>query len=131
MPSTVHDLATLLADRGVGTLNVDLFRGALPDQPDQALAVIEYAGEPPRLRPPGAPAIVERPRVQLVARGVSYKAAEDLARAAYEAVHAAAVDLNGTTYVLIEALQTPFLLREDDGGRTLVAFNIRTSRLQK
>lgn len=128
MASTVADLAERLVAQGVGTLNGTIFRGLLPDAPDTALAVTEYAGEPPRLKAPGSLALDERPRAQIVARAPSYQAAEALARAAYEAVQCAFEVLGGSLYARIDALQTPFFFKQDERGRVYIAFNVTIRR---
>lgn len=128
MASTVHDLATRLASEGVGTLNTNLFRGRMPDQPDDCLAVIEYAGSPGRLKLPNDRPLDERPRAQIVSRAKLYKTAETKARAAYTAMHGRHLTLNNSSYVWLHALQLPFFLREDESGRTLIVFNVEMRR---
>ena len=128
MTSTVNDLATRLVSQGVGTLGTDLFGGGLPSVPVNCLALIEYAGEEPRLKAPGEVALDERPRVQVIARGKSYRLAEEKARAAYEAIQCAMTTINGTLYLRIDALQTPFYLKNDENGNTLFVFNVQVRR---
>lgn len=45
--SLVNDIGTFLQDEGVGVLGVNLFTAFLPSNPDDCIALFEYAGSPP------------------------------------------------------------------------------------
>jgi len=126
----LDDLGAHLQTQGVGTLATDLFVGDMPPSPAAAGTVYETPGSPPLDvgGVAGDPA-VQRPRVQVVCRAVTYQAARSKARDAYDALHAVAnQNVNGVYYERVAALQEPFLLRRDESERVLVAFNCEVWR---
>ena len=66
----LNDIGTYLQYQGIGTLGADLFLGLMPDQPDNCIALFEYAGSPPDLHWNG-----EYPGLQVRVRNKSYAAA--------------------------------------------------------
>lgn len=64
------EISAYLATQDIGTVGTDIFLGLLPDQPDNCIALFEYAGSPPDLHWNG-----EYPGLQVRVRGTSYAAA--------------------------------------------------------
>ena len=66
----LREIGTYLQAQGVGTPGADMFLGLMPDEPDNCIALFEYAGSPPDLHWNG-----EYPGLQVRVRGTSYEAA--------------------------------------------------------
>ena len=64
------EIGAYLATQNIGTVGTDIFLGLMPDQPDNCIALFEYAGSPPDLHWEG-----EYPRLQVRVRDKSYAAA--------------------------------------------------------
>lgn len=119
---------SLVADVDVylGTLSLDAntFRGRLPDTPDSATALFQYAGRAPLFVHNTAGISIDRPALQILNRAKSYAEAEARALALYAALSAVVnLTLNGTTYQRIEPLGSPFLLERDANDRTVFGAN--------
>ena len=134
----LDDLATVLQTAGVGTIGVSLFKGGVPlDNPltgvqDTLVALIEVPGLPPVHVHTMQAATYEQPVVQIVTRGIpyGYAAARTLAQKAFNALDglANAEHSDGTVYLWVQALQSPFFLRWDELARPLIGFNIRCAK---
>jgi hypothetical protein len=133
----LDDVGNYLQAQGVGTLQVDLFKGGLPmdsaNAPvhDAILALIETAGLPPFHVHTQQAASFEQPVVQVLIRGEPYGYAQARlrAQAAFEALDGLAnVTLGTTQYLWIQALQSPFFLRVDEAGRPVIVFNVRVAK---
>ena len=66
----LKEIGTYLQSQGIGTLGANVFLGLMPDQPDNCIALFEYAGSPPDLHWNG-----EYPGLQVRVRNKSYAAA--------------------------------------------------------
>lgn len=135
--SVLDDLGLYLEDVGVGIPGETLFLGQVPlDVPgvavqDALLALIEVPGLPPERVHTRRDAVIEQPVIQVLARGLQhdYVEARTRAQTAWLALDGLAnVTLNGTHYLWIQALQSPFLLRTDAMGRAVIIFNIRCAK---
>ncbi|MFY9189420.1 MAG: minor capsid protein [bacterium] len=100
-------------EEDVGTVGTDIFCGMMPDQPDNCVALFEYAGSPPDLHWPG-----EYPGLQVRVRNTSYPAGRakigevmDLLHGLYEK------ELGGTRYLLVKARGAPEVLKRDGSNR--------------
>jgi minor capsid protein len=127
------DIATYLAGLGYGTLGTDLFYSAYPDYPEALTAVVDYPGSPPLYLQSGPLPAAERPRFQVVVRAGMATGGFDAAMAkAYQVFTdlSQVVDqvINGTYYLFIEPVQSPFLLARDPLNRPLVACNYAVER---
>jgi len=110
----LNDIGTYLQSQGIGTLGIDLFLGLMPDQPDNSIALFEYAGSPPDLHWNG-----EYPGLQVRVRNKSYAAGRakiDEVRKALHGLHE--TELSGTRYLLIKARGSPEILKRDNNNRT-------------
>lgn len=129
----LDDLVDYLSSGGIGTPGTTMFRGFLPDSPDEALALYETGGQAPvHAMTPGPTvggagvAVIEQPRVQVVCRAPSYD--YDTARATAHSVFKLldgmpARTINTTEYLWAAAVQSPFLMGRDQAGRVLIATN--------
>lgn len=74
---------------------------------------------------PGAASTVERPRVQIVCRDSDYAVARTLAGICFNLVDGLRErTINGTRYLWMAAVQSPFYLDTDANARTRIAFNV-------
>jgi hypothetical protein len=131
----LDEVAAFLQAEGIGLIGQTLFMGSMPqDEPgtggqDAIMAVIEIPGQGPRSTHDLAK--YELPHLQIATRGApyGYPAARQKAQDAWEALDGLAnTALSGTTYLLIEALQSPYWLRTDDNNRPYLIFNCRCAR---
>lgn len=126
------DIATILAAvSGFGTIGTDIFHGqGLTDTPDAQVACTTYGSSPPDLAMTSTvgSAVTERPRVQVVARGElndgGGAAAIAKAQAAWNALQNYSGTVNGTNYLYIACLQSPFYMGKDEQGRPRFGFNV-------
>ena len=124
----IADYLTSQGGSGVGTLGTDLFKGFMPDTPDIAVAIYETGGlEPERAMTSAAgQVVVERPRVQVVARAQAYdyQVARTRIHNAFVLLEGmAARSINGTAYKYGSAVQSPFPMGRDSDGRVLICCN--------
>lgn len=128
----IDEIAQILADSeaGLGSVGSTIQRGGFSaNAPDTCLAVFEYPGESPLRVKDSRLAIAERPRFQIVARAKSMAAARMLAEKAHRFLDGySGSSANGVRYQQITALQNPFYLDHDDGGRARIACNYRASK---
>ena len=126
----LDDVADLISTGGHGTFGVDLFKGMLPSAPDEAVAVIHYGGlEPVRAMAASAgQMLAEVERVQVLARAPRLDSALKRARDIFYALDGAARAVNGVQLRWVQALQSPFDLGPDAGGRSVVGCNYQVVR---
>ena len=120
------EIGAYLATKNVGTVGADLFLGLMPDQPDNCIALFEYAGSPPDLHWEG-----EYPRLQVRVRDKSYAAARAKIGTVAALLHGLCEQtLSGTRYLLIKALGAPEILKRDNNNRVelFVNFEIMKER---
>ena len=123
----LDDMLTLLGGSSIGlTAGTNLFAGTLPDAPDKACAVYETGGAFPihamGLGPGNA--LVERPRVQVVTRALSYQAARQLAQNVFQAMDGLTnATINSTSYLLVTAVQSPAAMGLDGRDRPRLVMN--------
>lgn len=107
------DIGTYLKNQGIGTPGTDIFLGLLPDQPDNCIALFEYAGSPPDLHWNG-----EYPGLQVRVRNISYAAGRAKIGEVVDLLHGLhEKELSGTRYLLIKARGSPEVLKRDSGNR--------------
>lgn len=124
--SAAQDIRDYLIDEGY----TSVYTNHLPDEPNVATCVYDYAGEPDS-QAMGSKNICEQyPRVQVLCRDKNGESAYNRIYGIYLALGGAiGLTINGNIYDLITALQMPFLLgRADDANRYLYACNFRISR---
>ena len=107
------DIGTYLKNQGIGTPGTDIFLGLMPDQPDNCIALFEYAGSPPDLHWNG-----EYPGLQVRVRDASYTAGRARIDKIYRLLHGLyEEELGGTRYLLIKARGSPEVLKRDASNR--------------
>lgn len=107
------EIGAYLAIKNVGTVGADLFLGLMPDQPDNCIALFEYAGSPPDLHWNG-----EYPGLQVRVRNTSYAAARTKIGEVAKKLHGLHEQtLSGTRYLLIKARGGPEVLKRDNNNR--------------
>ena len=146
----LKEIGTYLQSQGIGTLGANVFLGLMPDQPDNCIALFEYAGSPPDLHWNG-----EYPGLQVRVRNKSYAAArtkigevmaelhglyeqtlgageepdeddegvgEDDSKGGGEEV-GEPTPATGTRYLLIKARGSPEILKRDNNNRVELFVN--------
>lgn len=115
----LSDISTYLKVQGVGTPGTDMFIGLMPDQPDDCVALFEYAGSPPDLHWNG-----EYPGLQVRTRSKSYATARAKIVEVVKELHGLHEQvLNGTRYLLIKARGSPEVLKRDNNNRVELFVN--------
>lgn len=110
------DIGAYLVTQGIGTAGTDLFYGQMPETPDVCVALFEYAGSPPEFTHDGQD--YENPGLQVMVRGTSYATARTTIDTIQGHLHTLAnTTLSGTRYLLIRAVQSPFIFATDNNGR--------------
>ncbi len=121
--SLISDAKSYLVANGQ---SANLYLGRLPDDPDMAAALFQYAGRAP-LFVHSKPGIdLDRPALHVLVRDTNYAAAESRAMAIYAllaSVVNATLGSPGTFYERIEPLGSPYLLERDAKERTVFGQN--------
>ncbi|HHV98601.1 MAG TPA: hypothetical protein GXX36_03350 [Clostridiaceae bacterium] len=109
----LNEIGAYLQSQGIGTLATDLFLGQMPEEPDNCIALFEYAGNPPDLHWNG-----EYPGLQVRVRNKSYAAGRAKIQQIYGLLHGLHGQvLSGTRYLLIKARGNPEVLQRDENNR--------------
>ena len=109
----LENIGTHLQTNSIGTVGADLFLGLMPDEPDNCIALFEYAGSPPDLHWQG-----EYPGLQVRVRNNGYEAGRTIAGSIYSLLHGIYdTELSGTKYLLIKAQGSPEVLKRDQNNR--------------
>lgn len=121
----VEEVGTALQTAGVGTLGTSLFLNSLPETTGTfAVGIFETGGLAPGRTMGTSYLTYERARIQVQCRAsASTLARKKLNHVFIELEETYNTTLSGTTYLRIEAVQSPFLLTRDAGGRTVFAAN--------
>jgi len=115
----LSDIGNYLQAQGVGTSGTDMFLGLMPDQPDNCIALFEYAGSPPDLHWNG-----EYPGLQVRVRNKSYAAGRAKIGEVVNELHGLHEQvLSGTRYLLIKARGSPEILKRDNNNRVELFVN--------
>ena len=141
----LREIGAYLATKGIGTVGTDIFLGLMPDQPDNCIALFEYAGSPPDLHWNG-----EYPGLQVRVRNKSYAAARTKIGDIVKELHGLyeqtlsgeeetsngeedpmegngkeeePVPATGTRYLLIKAKGSPEILKRDANNRVELFVN--------
>lgn len=100
---------------------VDVFRDTMPDGPDSAVAIYEYAGGPI------TPQIASTVRsIQIVARANSATASKDRAYQFYNSLLSedGIINLTATRWAVVTLRQVPFKIKIDSRNRIYYGFNV-------
>lgn len=116
----LDDIATYLASKGISGVQ----KGFLPDQPDDVVAIFEYAGSPMELTMGTGDPVLERPGLQVRVRNKSYSSGRTKIGDVVDKLHGLAGQaLSGTKYLLIRASQSPAALGLDQNNRSEFVVN--------
>ncbi len=120
----LSEIGAYLATQNVGTVGTDIFLGLMPDQPDNCIALFEYAGSPPDLHWNG-----EYPGLQVRVRNKSYAAARTKIGEIMKLLHGLhETQLSGTRYLLIKARGSPEVLKRDASNRVELVLNFEVMK---
>jgi hypothetical protein len=128
------DLAAHVEGLAIVTRGTDMFLGRLPTEPSECCALVEYSGDPPlRNQSEGAARSGaqsgERPRVQLLCRATDYDTGRSLIQSIWQALDGIVNQtVNGTFYVRVSAINSPFFLMRDDNERWIFAANFSVTK---
>jgi hypothetical protein len=103
-----------------------IYRGFMPEKPDESWQVVETGGLGPvhAMSAVAGAAVEEVAGVQLVRRSATYQKARADMNVAWKTLDGAGDrTINGTRYLWIEATQSPFALGRDETSRPLMACN--------
>ena len=113
------EIGAYLDTKSIGTVGTDIFLGLMPDQPDNCIALFEYAGSPPDLHWNG-----ENPGLQVRVRNKGYAAARIKIGEVIQKLHGLhEQELSGTRYLLIKARGSPEVLKRDNNNRVELFVN--------
>ena len=126
----VEELGTYLDTASTRyTIGTNLFLNALPDEPATATSITEYGGGPPDYVFANDLPVNENQRVQMACRSTSSTKARANANAGWVAVSGIANEsLSSHSWLRAVPVQSPFLLRRDEQGRVIFAFNFDAVR---
>lgn len=133
----LDELADYLEDQGIGTVDVDIFKGGLPldtplaMQPDAVVALVETPGLPPEYVHSITGIAMEQPVIQVIVRGPpwDYPTARSKAESAFVALGAITNQaLSSVLYLWVLPLQSPWWLRTDDLDRPHIVFQVRCAK---
>jgi hypothetical protein len=127
----LEDLSYAIEVAGVGVRGQDLFAGRMPEEPDEVIALMSYPGEAPVFTHDRPGEInYERPRAQVMVRSRYRANAEAKAQAILVALSAIVEqEIQGTRYLRVIPLQSPFVAGRDNNDRTLIACNYRAMKV--
>ncbi len=116
----LREIGAYLKSQGIGTPGTDIFLGLMPDEPDNCIALFEYAGSPPDLHWAG-----EYPGLQVRVRNKSYAAGRAKIEEVVTELHGLHETIlnNSTRYLLVKARGSPEVLKRDNNNRVELFVN--------
>lgn len=109
------DMSSYLQTEGVGTVGIDIFKGFIPETPNDCVVVFQRGGQPPM--PYQFTTKVELPELHVIVRADGDTAYEDAMEKANDVMVALHTlweqTINGRRYLWVRALSSPTLLRYD------------------
>src|SRR5262245_1112839 len=136
-PVLLEDLGLYLQQNGLGVLGQDIFLGSIPLDPpgggvqNAVLGLFEVPGLPPSHQHDVVGPGYEQPVVQCRFRGepFGYQATRQKAGEAFTLLDSVINQtINGTFYLWIQALQSPFSQPQDEWQRPFILFECRCAR---
>lgn len=120
----LDEIQTLLRQNGITT---EIYKGKMPELPDGAIALYEYAGRPPEFTHDEI--AYENPGLQVVARDKTYAAARQRIQEVFDILKRRRNEFIGEhRYLSITAAQSPFPLGTDTLDRQRFAVNFNVAR---
>lgn len=138
MAGVMDELGTYLdANSTAITVGTNAFKGFLPETSVRAIAIFETGGVAPTHTFAGSLPLIERPRVQVIARSTKpvagapasatgVRSVMDVVWRLLDGIHNQA--LSGTTYLRVSAVQSPYLLEVDSRGRQVWSASFDVAR---
>ena len=119
--SLAADIRTYLITQGY----TNVFAGYLPETPDSAINISEYAGREPSRTLDGK--YSKRPSVQIIVRDPDYNTAKDRIEDIFELLDSTVNTIIGSSSIIsIFAIQSPFPTGRDEKNRSLFVVNFKT-----
>lgn len=128
MTAMLEAIGNALQTAGVGTLGSTLFLSTMPETPDACVAVYEYEGMEPDFTMGTGLYAIQRPRIQVKARGLreDYPGTRDKANAARDALSAVINQtLSGVHFIRISPSGSTMPLGLDQNDRPMVVVNFQ------
>ena len=121
----LDDIVTKLKDGGVvaGSTGFNIYKSLLPDNPDQAVAVIETGGDPPDETTGDEH---EFPTFQILVRGKEWD--YETARSKMAGVVTELDNATISGFVYLFPNQSPLALPYDEKNRPIISMNFRTMK---
>jgi hypothetical protein len=119
----LDDIADLLT---TGAISTTIYKGYMPEQPDDAFSVVETGGLGAVHAMSTGPgnALLEVPGFQLVRRSSSYQTARSGMQDAFDLLDGLSErTINSTRYSYVVAQQSPFSLGRDESQRSRIVLN--------
>jgi hypothetical protein len=125
----IEEVGNLIANSGHGTLGVDIFLYQMPDTPDTCIALREYGGGEPSYSHTYVDPSYEVPRFQMLARAPAIPDARLLAHQVWVTLQSVRnVTLDGTFYLRLQPLQSPFMIERDNNDRWVAGANFEAMK---
>ena len=122
----VEELAVFLVSQGLAVMGTDTWLHVMPDEPNDAMSIIEYGGDEPDYIQENPKVDTENPRVQVAVRSMQPEVARLRAEMIYQSLMTIRNEtLNGTRILWCQPVDTPAMLGRDESGRFLVTTNFR------
>lgn len=122
--SAIDTVATYLQAAGIGTLGTNLFKGHMPDSPQDAIALFDTGGVAPYVDLP-----TKKPTFQVLIRNASYLAGQTKLETIRAALHQKMeTNLNvtsGTYFLYIFLISEGGAIGKDANGLDLFSVNFR------
>jgi hypothetical protein len=126
-PLLLDDIASYLASEGIGVVGTDLFKGQIPDSPDNCVAIFEYAGQRPETTHDNA--TFEHPGLQVRVRNLNYANGRQKIHDVFEVLHGLCnTNLSSTFYLSIFAIQSPESIGRDENDRVEFVQNFAVTK---
>ncbi len=114
------------------TKGTNLFAGRLPEQPDAAVLVYEYEGQPAQYTMGNSGAVLDRPRIQIMVRAArdGYAAGHSLAETLHRGLDVTETTWGGYRIHRCQPVSTLSSIGVDEADRPLftVRFEMLTTR---
>ena len=125
----VEELGAFLVAQGLATLGVDLWLHVMPDEPDDAAVIIEYAGDEPDYIQNDRKVELEHPRIQVAVRGELPEVTRLRAEQIYQSLMKIDNELlSGTRHLSCLPIDTPAMIGRDESGRFMSTINFRVEK---
>ena len=111
----LEEIGNYLQGENIGILSDSIFLGELPNEPDNCIAIYEYAGQPPEF---GYGVEIDKPGLQIRVRNISYPDGRQKIQDIQNVLHKCRnITLSGTHYTSIFAIQGITPLGQDGNNR--------------